>query len=275
MTTLFIAYSDIPKSSVRSINSNNFTSTDLENTSHPLINSVDGERHSVFKTTQAGGVQYHTFDLGPTNTKASDFIALARADQLMPITGNLTIRLRSSADTSSWTTELEITNFENVTLLGPNAQDYINMFAPSSAYRYWQTQLSYSAGTLSGAFSKLFFGTILDLGTDPEDYETSYIYADSSFKANDGSAHLYRTFPPLVETRIRWAGVSDTLTESFNTKVSERRFLSTFFLYASSYTPLLMGETLLHCKCTYAQTTNEEGRPDSNTIEATFVEVKG
>lgn len=275
MTTFFIAYSDIPKASVRHINAQNFASTDNENASFPMANCIDGERHSIFKTDQAGGNQYCTYDLGPTNKKAASFMAIARADQIVPTTGNLTVRLRYSADLSSYSNATETTNFELLTLVGPDAQDYIKTFTATSTYRYWQMQLVYSAGALHGNFSKLFFGTLLDLGQDPEDYEPSKVYSDNTFIADDGTAHLYRTYPPLIQVRLRWEGITEAAVESFNSYIAERRRSSTFFLYASSYTDVLQGNSLLHCKCTSAETSNDEGKVDSNTIEATFVEVKG
>ena len=54
-----------------------------------------------------------------------------------------------------------------------------------------------------------------------------------------------------------------------------KAWLSSFFLYTSTYHDPLGNQQLLHLRCTEAATWNPSEKADKNTISASFEEVLG
>lgn len=163
---------------------------------------------------------------------------------------------------NEWTdTPIYVTNsLQSATLPGPNAEDYMTKFSASTAYRYWR--LSFDSGLTSSKrpVSKAFFGTLFDFGRDPEVPVTIT-------KGGDATKDVYQ---PL-RFSLTWQGISNTLRQSFESKIGKYIGEHTYFLYQDSYDYALGGHDPLYCRIENYTVTPEEAQMNAITVD--FEEV--
>jgi hypothetical protein len=147
-----------------------------------------------------------TIDLGVGVTKTADFLAFPSwfiSGQSIALQGSS--NNFSSSTTITTVTSTEITNNR----LGFYAQDYLETFPTSTAFRYWRILATADSGTISGYYSKFFFGTILDLGCDPDSYSIKGDIEESRLITDGGYSYNQKFRNEKREISFEWVGVTD------------------------------------------------------------------
>lgn len=264
-TSFLIGYPDIPFQALKIAPSATFAG---------LHNLFRGPKYSIAAlAASASGTKTLDFNLGSGFTASAQYLYIARADLLISPGLVTTLKLQRSTDGSSWTNEVNQTSFGSVTLGGPDSSDWITTFTQSSAYRYWRAEYTVS-GSSKIPHSKLFFGSFLDMGVEPEEWSLIRVPAiQSRFVADSGAEHFERNGRAVYKLKISWAGVSNTAAKNFMLRVGNRRHIDTFVLYTATQNEVLDGLKTLYCKCTAAQRVQMDGSPDWNLISAEFEEA--
>lgn len=137
--------------------------------------------------------------------------------------------------TSKWVTTAAATiDVSSLTLQGGQDRDYITTFSETSACRYWIVQMESDLATLR-PLSKLYFGKLFDMGRDPQ------FQREGSFSGNP--AHIYQK----KELNLDYKGISTTKRLEFEEKIGQFSDTNEVVLVPSSYTNLLLGESMLSC----------------------------
>lgn len=118
----------------------------------PLINLLDGSRHSFWKATGTG-TQDIVFDAGIGKTVTADYVALARADLLVG-TGS-TVIVEHSANGSAWTACFVAVTLGGGDLFAPFAEDWLKLFTPATD-RFFRLRITGSSS--APIFAGLWLG---------------------------------------------------------------------------------------------------------------------
>jgi hypothetical protein len=265
MSTLSIAFPDIP------VNVAKITAGQTYSDFRPFWNLFRGERYYHAKLEAAtGSNRTLTFTLPDGETQAANYYILARADLLIN-QGITTFTLERSSDGSSWTTVDSLTLATNL-LTGIRSQDIIRTFTTTSAYQYWRATLAGSSAATR--FSKLYFGQLFDIGTNPDDFTFELVKPrNQEFKADSGAVHKIQTGLSKYNIKITWDGVSDTKCQEFINLL--RPNYQGFFLYAPEQIQILNNNSLIHVKAISFKKDDNEGYPDWNKITCEFEELIG
>lgn len=226
VSNLLIAYPDIPNRSLLAS-----ASTDNEK------DIIFGAKSRVSKlTTAATGTVDWLFDLGSGVTATAEYLAIGRANLLQK--GSVTtITLSGSSDGVSYSTVYTNASFASATLTGTNSEDFITTFATSTAYRYWRFRADSGATSSYKPLSKIFFGTLFDLGRDPlhDRTITPTLIED-------------KTARPLLTFSFNYQGITDTKRQSFETYIGKYAGEHTYFVYGTSYSYILGGYNPIYCR---------------------------
>jgi len=268
-TSLVISYPDIPFQSSYVAPS----ATYAEDT--PSYNMIAGSRASIAELSTAAASANVIFSLGTTYaTKGGkvDHVIIARADKLQ--TGTSSWTLARGTDGSTFTTETNDASFSSATLYGPNSDDYVKDITLSSAFEWWKFTWT-SGSTSKFPTAKLYFGQWFDFGIEPDWYSMQRIPAkEATWYAGSGAYYSARLDVPIYRFTFRWEHVSDTLVNSFQTKLARNAYRCDFFLYTRVQHEVLGNQRLVNVRMTDWSIENNE-KSDWNTIEATFEEVLG
>lgn len=227
-TNLLYGYPEIPAAAT--------VTTDFSvDSSYPAENLFGGSRFDICqRAAAASGNHLFKFDLGAGVTKSANYLIIGRA-KLLQSCGVTTVRLRAhTSDAFTAATEVYAnTSFDTAALYGPNGDDFIVTFNPSSAFRWWFVRFESSSSTLL-SFSKLYFGTALDLGRDPE-------YGMEISRPRLG---VYGR-RPLYKLRLPYRGVSFAKTRAFIDEVIRQRDSRPAYLFTRSGHQTLNNHRLL------------------------------
>lgn len=212
-----------------------------------------------------------TCDLGVGASKTANHLIIARAD-LLKSNGVTTITLDRSTDGVSWTTEHTVSSFSSYALKGYNSNDLFDTFTESSAYRYWRVSMSGSSNKF--ICSKISFGKILDLETDPFDVKIDIIHKIGEIQSMLGNTDRLRLDEPKRKIELKYTGVSDAkiqeLHELFYAGIV---FYYPCFLVTTESHSILENNYLVHCWITDLKT--RKVHTDYNELSIELLEQVG
>lgn len=250
MTNLLIAYPDIPDGGIQAS-----ATTDNEK------DTVFGGKARVAKlNTSATGTVDYLYDLGSGVTATAQYLAIGRAN-LLQKSGVTTITLSGSSDGISYSTVYTNASFASATLTGTNSEDFFITFATSTAYRYWRFRADSGATDSYKPLSKIYFGTLFDLGRDP-----IYPVIRTLNSVEDKTARQLITF------EFNYDGITDAKKESFETYIGRFSGEHTYFIYDSSNTYVLGGYNPVYCRI-LSYSFNTTATINNNTLSIIFEEV--
>lgn len=250
MTNLLIAYPDITDRGIQSS-----VTTDNEK------DTVFGGKARVARlNTSATGTVDYLYDLGSGVTATSQYLAIGRAN-LLQKSGVSTITLSGSSDGISYSTVYNNASFASATLTGTNSEDFFITFATSTAYRYWRFRADSGATNSYKPLSKIYFGTLFDIGRDP-----TYPTIRTLNGVEDKTARQLLTF------EFNYEGITDAIKQSFETYIGKYSGEHTYFIYDSSNTYVLGGYNPFYCRI-LSYSFNTTATINSNTLNIIFEEV--
>jgi hypothetical protein len=233
-TNLLIGTCDIPLSAVST------TVSATANSLYPVENLFCGNKTDLFRlNADSASPITITFDLGAGVTKSANFLYIGNAG-LLKNSKVTAIRLVGSATNSigAGTTVLNITNFNNQTLYGPESNEFIQSFSTSAAFRYWFIEY-----TMSGAskipHAKLFFGNYFDIGLDPNAPATIA-------RIKQGGAQRR----PTYSFDFSWIGVSYVKAVQMYLNLYRKRRFTPIIIFTDTWHDILMGNRVLFCRIT-------------------------
>lgn len=268
-TSLLIGYPDIPARAIRIYGDLPYA-TDTN-----VFNLIRSERHHVAQQIAASTTnQRIRFILPDGQSAAANFVILAHANWIKANVGTFRVQAATS-DGGSWGDIFSDGSFSSATLLGPRSHDYLGTFTTSAAYRAWALRFE-SLTSTKLPLSKAYLGQWLDLQSEPTSFEVTVIGGlAAAYESGNGRRHFAVVATPRHKVTLGWTGLSDAAATDFMEKIALRRHIDRFYLYTADRHEVLGGLRLLHCRCTAASRTFEDGSPNWNRIDATFEELEG
>lgn len=216
------------------------TCSRTSDSSYPFNNLFGGNKTDLFYLSAAtSGDTRLTFDLGASATAKASFLYLGRANLLQQAFVNtITIKAHSANDYANATTIKTLSSFTTQTLYGPNNDDYIEKFNETSAYRYWF--VNYNATSASKIpHAKLFFGTVIDPGRDPNSSATTTRIKEGGVK--------YRS---SFSFKIAWDGIAYSEAIRMYTELYRTRRYTPLVIFTDTWHDILMGNRVIFCRLT-------------------------
>ena len=275
MPNLYIAYPDIPSKAVTyNTGSGAYLNDQLED--FPAFNIFRGYKWQKYRSRVAGYEHNITWDCGLGNARSANFLYLAGVDALIANSSFASFKLQRSSDGVTYNDVHSVTNVTSASLLGPQTQDYINLFTASANYRYWRLKLHASdLSYIEATIHKCYFGRILDLG-DCSDYSPPVIVDSSSdFLTASGASYYNRLNLPRLSFSLTWENVTDANTKTFFDEIYAKRDTTPVALYTDTYHDVLGGHRLVFAWLKEAETSNPNRKLDKNNITASFMESIG
>lgn len=153
--------------------------------------------------------------------------------------------------------------------------DLVLTSSTSSSYANWWLEMESSASS-KFTHSKVYFGNFLDMGECIEDLrvlKSSEI--DELPRMDGGTVKLTRSKTPLYTVSIKWRGVTDAKAKSFfDNIVARSKTDNSFYLYASTNSDQLNGESLLYARL-IDWNIPAKAKTDFNDVFAVFEEIPG
>jgi hypothetical protein len=231
-TNLLIGYPDIP------LASESATMSRAASSLYPYTNLFGGNKADLmYVDTPATGDTRLTFSLPSGVTRAANFVYLARANLLkQDAVATITVRAGTTTDYATAATIRTYSSFGSTALYGPNADDFIDSFTTSSAYRYWFVNYNSTAAS-SFAHAKLFFGRAFDIGIDPNAEATI-----TRVRAGGAQRRAIYSF------EFSWSGVSYAKAVEMYESIYRLRRHMPLVLFTSSWHDILMGNRVIFCR---------------------------
>lgn len=190
---------------------------DVSDDSYSELHSICGihssyRRHRYFSALDDTSWQA-TWDLNSPRTV--EYFYIARADCLSLVSS---ILIEESVDGLVWTSVDTIST--PLPLTGPDDRDlYFELTSPIST-QYLRVTILYSS-TVQTCFSKIYFGSLSDLGVNPSTSSNETKQSESSrpFRTTSAKYIGARTGKNLYKYSFTFEGVSDSLAKSFFNKV--------------------------------------------------------
>jgi hypothetical protein len=269
-SNLLISYpelSDAVSWSCSSLAASNFS---VENLRH-------GSPSAHFKLNTTGLIVDVDVDMGSASHRSFDHLILGRADMLqIGSVTNVGFYLDTASSFNYAQSVYETAAFASATLYGPNTEDFVTTFAATDARRHARVRLVANTGASNFRFSKIFAGTIFDMGIDPDDYEYSIAEAGAAaVQFDSGKIMLTRDRRPRYVFMVRWSLVTDAKALDFCSKIlaNPNRCV---YLYApdTGNAEILAGNNLVYCRvladnCMVERSTVD----DRNTVTAYFEQI--
>lgn len=134
-----------------------------EDANHPRRNAVDGNLHTIVKSTTTGGTWDLIFDLGVGVTGQADYVAIGRADMLVAV--GATVDWSDSPDASAYTSRFSEA-MGAPDLFAPASRHFTREYSNPGAKRAWRLRLTAGSGGVY-AFATVDFGLKLEVGRQP------------------------------------------------------------------------------------------------------------
>lgn len=225
-TNLLIGYPDIP------FNALSITSSQTYSTEFPLTNLVNGSRGKRAELETAfAGTHTITYDLGAGVTRTANYFALLDV-KILKASGVSTVYL--IADDGVTPVTVATVTLSSITLTGGQEKDYITTFNETDPYRYWIVQFA-STGETKRPISKLYFGTLFDIGRDPQ------------FSREVSSERSEKEIYEGAKLSLSYNGITTTKRQDFEDKIGDYSDTNDVLLYANSYTAVMLGTSLMSC----------------------------
>lgn len=225
----------------------NYTNGHLE----PAYGVVTKNRNVFCNTVGAETTQSISYDLGTTENRTIDYLAVIRIDKLQKIPANdLDITLMSDADgAGTYTTRKQIDYTYTASRHSPRDQDYIETFASvTTDHRYWSVDIRNDGG---GGASHIwqttgfYFGELFDIGADPEDFTAKSDMRGGGLISENGSVHMAPPIYRPIEFTISWMGITDAKVEATEDLIYNANRYG--ILLYSTNTDLTDGYSVCHC----------------------------
>ena len=279
MTNLLILYPQIQADATNYKTYTDDTAEDPNEYEFDLFrNSLKGERYQLWRSGYVASEHNAVYDLGNDGTDditaSCNFVVLSRLDYMAASATTIDFALQSSSDDSSYTDRHTITDLSSATLTGVWGNDYVSVFADTSAFRYWRAHFPKTSGSdYQLVIGKIYFGSYFDMGRDPRWQISRLKEGDVSYTTSGGIEYTGRIQHPMYEIKLMWEGVTDAVLASFQSEIVAKRYNTPVFLYTQSFHDPLDGKQLIHCKLTEIETENKY--TDWNVVTCTFLEVLG
>jgi hypothetical protein len=278
-SSFLIMYPDVPSSALTVVSNRVFLPD------YPIYSAFYGlgYNHARLSTPQTS--LEVVFDLGSGNSRTIDHLIIGGVKSLVSNSASA-VYVQGSNDNSTWTSLLgTTTGFLTRSKNGPYDDDII--FTQSyndqinagsiSAYRYFKFIISGLPIGAQMAFRKLYFGSALDMGQEPSDYNIEVSIEDEgdTWKYPRGQVIMSKAFYPKHRITVEWDGLSDAKANEFLNKILKDPYRDTFYLYTSNYKDPLYDNTLLHCRVVANQCSIKKANDvlNWNDITAVFEEV--
>lgn len=263
MTNLFIAYNDIGQRA-RTITGNTYKML------HPLT-ALDSNNKSVYAELSSSTTSHYiTYDLGSdsgvANTRSANFLAFP---SWFVNTQNVVLQCANNSGFAGATTvSTNSTATISANKKGFYSQDYVTTFTASTAYRYWRLQLGDGATSITGYYSKFFFGTLLDLERDPDNVRITSDTKESRVISDGGYSFQVTTKAQTRTIDIEWRNISNAKVLEFLTLFTKHQ-QPLIYLYSIN-SDFLSGIDLISCNIVDHEILKDE---DLNTIRITCKEA--
>lgn len=180
--------------------------------------------------------------------------------------------------TSKWKTAaiLDTHTFNSATLTGPRSEDYFTTLTPTSAYRNWWVTIIQDASSANQTFrfSKLYLGSLLDLGKSPHAFSFNKTAKGTSRHiADSGATHLIRNYPVRYSNEFTFRGITDAAAKEFQDEVADFAKNDLFILYTQGQHHMLDQHRVMPVECKSARA--RKIYTDYNEINVSFDEVVG
>ncbi len=239
MTNLLFGYSDIARKGT-------LTATPAAEAGFSETNLCLGPRKNYWRSGTSQTTQTLVWDLGASITRACNFLFVARMDLFYRSTAAARIDLKSSSDGASFTSR-SLTSLTAASLIGSQARDFVTTFAATSAYRYWQLNLTNAGGSATQpAFSNVMFGTAFDFGRDPAWGRTSQRVAEVKGQR-----------VPALVFDFQYSGLTNAKIQSFYDEIGDYTDIQPIALISSTYHPQIQNLSAVHAVITSARATYE------------------
>lgn len=175
---------------------------------NPIYNLESNKKYQTVQTDAAYTTINYDWDLGTGESDTASFLAFP----VKNISGTqVSLIASNNSDYSSSTTLVTVSASQIASdVSGFYGLDIIKTFTESSAFRYWRIQASGDpSGDVTGRFSKFFFGNMLDLGVDPDDFNITIDELQPSIKSDGGYNYSNPTIREIRTFDIVWVGVTD------------------------------------------------------------------
>lgn len=233
MTNLVYAYNQIPYEAKTVAKS--FT----ENRLFPWFNILGNKKSEFVDLSSTSGTWNLVFDLGKDSsatdiTKSAEYILITNYKALLPSAGTIYLEYYSG----SYTTATSFTDTDvTAALTGFNGRDFIKTFASTSAYNLWRVRCSIA----SDAIGKIYFGTFLDLGTEPDDIQIKPVSKQAYFISDSGTNKYIRTGRDTSFYNIRYNAISKTKIAELEQIINAREKEPLMFMHLKTVTDILNG----------------------------------
>lgn len=218
----------------------------VSSTNNTTPRDIANGRAGTYITSSTSTDLDFTFYLGSGNAQTPDHIIVrdasiysgSNADRLM-------VRRSSNVSGGSWVADFDDTSFDSAAYIGKNDNIY-HSAVTSSSFVSWQVRFITSSGSATFYLENVHLGAYFEINTEVETYQIRDAYPYNSwFQSSDHSVWATRVADERLAFNIEWVGVSDAKIEALETKLQEplNRYV---FLYASSNTEVLGGESIRH-----------------------------
>lgn len=251
----------------------------------PHRNTLRGHKWQLYRSGYAAAQHNALYDLGHVsgvaNTKACNFIVISRLDfmaalsEVSLIQATMDFTLQSSSDNSAFTARHTITDVSLASLVGSYSNDYVSIFADTSAFRYWRCNwLKTSGADFDLIHGKVYFGSYYDVGEDA-DYQIERLKpGDTAFYTSGDIEYPARIKHPTYQITLQYEGLTDAELLAFQTKVFNTALTTPIFLYTQSNHSILDNKRLLYCRLT-DQPTIIQRKVNWNDVSFTMLEDVG
>lgn len=228
------------------------------NASYPVTNLSLTPRHLHYKASASVTVTQFDYDFGSAITP--DFLIIARADLLKRSdSGNPAIDLIGSASNTFSAPDTYSSSITTATLYGASAEDWIYMPTVTTPRRYWRVKIT-TTSSFAHRFSKLYFGSALDLGRDPV-FPRRLTRSMKSVRDRAATNTFF----------FEWRGITDASRYNFNTLLGKYYDVNPIFLFTRTFHDTINELRVLHCRIiAMDNVTKVRG---TNYIRLTFEEV--
>ena len=245
-SNFLIGYPDIPFAST-------IVTQPTASSGYAATNVVNGSRGDMFKLASAATTTTYEWDY--TTTTAPAYLYIARADLIRKRdSASTTWTVTGSASSSFTFPDTATDTFDTSDLKNPRGEDLIATFSYGTAYRYWRVRITTTA-SFAHQFSKIYLGSWFDFGREPVADLRQTLGAQSAW-----SRHT------AFNLRMTWRGISDSLVNSLNTKITQYRDVNPVILYDAADL-ILGGYRVLHARIANVEISLDTYNSNSVAIE--------
>jgi outer membrane murein-binding lipoprotein Lpp len=221
-------------------------------------NVLAGPRMATWKSDNAA-TNVHTIIYQPAATAAIDYIAIARANLAIGIQGCV-FKLDYSDNGAAYTEYVAEAAIQpgGLVTVSASGEDYYYKGALSAVHPYWKLTLTLD-GNDNAELSKLYIGTAIDLGRDPDDISVQRVKESET------------AIRPKHRINLHYSGVTYTAAMAAKAAMFDIADFQNIFMFTAANHGMFGGQ-----RCFYGRLTNvdlPQVITNQNDISFTFQEV--